>query len=105
MPKTKMNIAASTHRDGDDDEIDEEGDHAARQHALEQFGVGDRIVGVRLDVDRHADAPRVAAGMIRDAASALQKWAKMPARCKGLAALERSARRLRHGLRGAGDAT
>ena len=49
-------------RHGEDDEVDQEGDHAARQHALEQLGVGGRIVGVRLELDRHADAPGFAGG-------------------------------------------
>ena len=34
----------------------------ARQHALEQLRVGHRIVGVRLELDRHADPPRFAVG-------------------------------------------
>src|SRR6185437_9012395 len=40
--------------DGDDDEIDGESDHPARQNALEQLRVGSRVVGVGFDVDRHA---------------------------------------------------
>ena len=40
-------------------EVDQEGDEPARQHALEQFRIGRRIVGMRLELDRHADPPRV----------------------------------------------
>src|SRR6185437_13593712 len=38
---------------GDNDEIDAESDHPACQHALEQFRVRGRVVGVGFDVDRH----------------------------------------------------
>ena len=42
-----MNIAADDERQHDDDQIDDEGDNSPRQHALEQFRVGLRIIGVR----------------------------------------------------------
>ena len=61
MPKAKMNIAASTTGTAMMMKSMHEGDHPARQHALEQFRVRRRIVGVRFDVDRHgAFAPWIA---------------------------------------------
>ena len=55
MPKTKMNIAASTTGMARMMKSIMKAIDPARQHALEQFRVGSRIVGVRLEVDRHAD--------------------------------------------------
>ena len=52
-----MNIDANTTGTADEHEIDHEGHHPARQYALEQLRVHDRIVGVRLDFDRHSNAP------------------------------------------------
>ena len=46
-------------RDGEDGHVDEEGDEPARQHPFEQFRIDRRVVGMGLDVDRHADPPRV----------------------------------------------
>ena len=62
MPKMKMNTAANTTGMAMMMTSMTKGDAAARQHALEQFRIGDRIVGVRLELDRHADPSRSAVG-------------------------------------------
>ena len=46
-----MKIAEEDQRHRDDDEVDQERDHAPRQHALEQLRLGGGIIGVRLEVD------------------------------------------------------
>ena len=43
-------------RHRDDDDVDEERHDAPLQHALEQLGRRRRIIGVRLEVDAHADS-------------------------------------------------
>ena len=98
MPKAKMNIAASSSGHGDDDEIDEEGDDPARQHALEQFRAGARIVGMRLDVDRHGMPSGNAGASARGTGSEMEK---IRADARG-GRLERRAR-LRHGARRESD--
>ena len=43
--------------DRENDDIDDPGDEAARQHAFEQFRIGRGIIGVRLHIDAEADPP------------------------------------------------
>ena len=47
-------------------EVDDERDHPARQHAFEQFRIGHRVVGVRLELDRNADPSRFVVGHGQD---------------------------------------
>src|SRR5262249_7984394 len=61
-PEEKNEHGREQHGKGDDDDIDHERDTAARQHAFEQLRVGGRVVGMGLDVNRHADLSRSAVG-------------------------------------------
>ena len=63
MPMAKMNIATQHQRDREDDQVDQEGDQAARRDAVEQFRIGCRIIGVRLDL---MDTP-IVASLVRPA--------------------------------------
>ena len=64
-PNMKMNIATNDDWERDDHDVDEERDDAARQHALEKFGLGRRIVGVRLDLElRRRSARGSLSGMV-----------------------------------------
>src|SRR5206468_4195992 len=53
------------HWNGDDDDVDHECDTAARQYAFEQFRVGDRVVGMGLDLDGEADLSRSAVAHVQ----------------------------------------
>src|SRR6186997_3291147 len=64
-------------RDRKNQEVDQERHHPPRQHALEQFGVGGGIIGVRLELNRDAETPGFAGG--HDSQSpigSVRKWAK-----------------------------
>ena len=52
-PKHEYEHRDEDHRDRENDEIDNEGGYPPRQNAVEQFGLGHWVVGVRFNVDRH----------------------------------------------------